>query len=80
MLVHVCGRSSSPLSAQDAVLFNDTIEHNIAYGRLGASKAEVFARGRAPLRRFAHGIPLWISTRPALGRPFRLFLRQPNLG
>lgn len=27
---------------QDTVLFNDTIYHNIAYGKLGASKEEVF--------------------------------------
>jgi ATP-binding cassette subfamily B protein len=32
---------------QDTVLFNDTIGYNIAYGRLGASRAEVEAAARA---------------------------------
>ncbi|AEG92016.1 ABCB family ABC transporter ATP-binding protein/permease [Ramlibacter tataouinensis] len=32
---------------QDTVLFNDTVEYNIAYGRAGASRAEVEAAARA---------------------------------
>lgn len=32
---------------QDAVLFNDTIEYNIAYGRPGSSKEEIVAAARA---------------------------------
>lgn len=32
---------------QDTVLFNDTIEYNIAYGKPGASKQEVIAAARA---------------------------------
>lgn len=32
---------------QDTVLFNDTIEYNIAYGRPGASKDEIVAAARA---------------------------------
>jgi ATP-binding cassette subfamily B protein len=32
---------------QDTVLFNDTIEYNIAYGRPGASKADIVAAARA---------------------------------
>jgi ATP-binding cassette subfamily B protein len=32
---------------QDTVLFNDTIEYNIAYGRAGATRAEVEAAARA---------------------------------
>ena len=32
---------------QDTVLFNDTIEYNIAYGRPGASKDEIIAAARA---------------------------------
>jgi ATP-binding cassette subfamily B protein len=32
---------------QDTVLFNDTIEYNIAYGRPGASKEEIIAAARA---------------------------------
>jgi len=33
--------------AQDTVLFNDTVEYNIAYGRPGAGRAEVEAAARA---------------------------------
>jgi ATP-binding cassette subfamily B protein len=32
---------------QDTVLFNDTIEYNIAYGRPGASRADIIAAARA---------------------------------
>ena len=32
---------------QDTVLFNDTIEYNIAYGKPGASKADIIAAARA---------------------------------
>ena len=32
---------------QDTVLFNDTVEYNIAYGRTGASRAEVEAAAKA---------------------------------
>ncbi len=32
---------------QDTVLFNDTIGYNIAYGRLGASRADIIAAARA---------------------------------
>ena len=32
---------------QDTVLFNDTVEYNIAYGRPGATRAEVEAAARA---------------------------------
>ncbi len=32
---------------QDTVLFNDTVEYNIAYGRAGATRAEVEAAARA---------------------------------
>jgi len=32
---------------QDTVLFNDTIEYNIAYGRPGASRADIVAAARA---------------------------------
>ena len=32
---------------QDTVLFNDTVEYNIAYGRPGASRAEVEAAAKA---------------------------------
>ncbi len=34
-------RQSIGIVPQDTVLFNDTVEYNIAYGRTGASRAEV---------------------------------------
>ncbi|MBL0422244.1 ABC transporter ATP-binding protein/permease [Ramlibacter sp. AW1] len=40
-------RRSIGIVPQDTVLFNDTIEYNIAYGRAGASRAEVEAAARA---------------------------------
>ena len=40
-------RAAIGIVPQDTVLFNDTIEYNIAYGRTGASRAEVEAAARA---------------------------------
>ncbi|MDR6536032.1 ABC transporter ATP-binding protein/permease [Variovorax soli] len=40
-------RQAIGIVPQDTVLFNDTIEYNIAYGRPGASRAEVEAAARA---------------------------------
>jgi ABC-type transport system involved in Fe-S cluster assembly fused permease/ATPase subunit len=40
-------RSSIGIVPQDAVLFNDTIKVNIAYGRLGATDAEVIEAAKA---------------------------------
>jgi ATP-binding cassette, subfamily B, heavy metal transporter len=40
-------RASIGIVPQDTVLFNDTVEYNIAYGRTGASRAEVEAAARA---------------------------------
>jgi ABC-type transport system involved in Fe-S cluster assembly fused permease/ATPase subunit len=40
-------RQSIGIVPQDTVLFNDTVEYNIAYGRPGASHAEVEAAARA---------------------------------
>jgi ATP-binding cassette, subfamily B, heavy metal transporter len=40
-------RQSIGIVPQDTVLFNDTVEYNIAYGRPGASRAEVEAAARA---------------------------------
>jgi ABC-type transport system involved in Fe-S cluster assembly fused permease/ATPase subunit len=40
-------RQAIGIVPQDTVLFNDTIEYNIAYGRAGASRAEVEAAARA---------------------------------
>jgi ATP-binding cassette subfamily B protein len=40
-------RSAIGIVPQDTVLFNDTIEYNIAYGRPGASHADIVAAARA---------------------------------
>ena len=40
-------RSAIGIVPQDTVLFNDTIEYNIAYGKPGASKADIVAAARA---------------------------------
>jgi ATP-binding cassette, subfamily B, heavy metal transporter len=40
-------RRSIGIVPQDTVLFNDTVEYNIAYGRTGASREEVEAAARA---------------------------------
>jgi ATP-binding cassette subfamily B protein len=52
-------RASIGIVPQDTVLFNDTVEYNIAYGRPGASRAEVEAAARA-----AH-IHAFIASTPA---------------
>ena len=40
-------REAIGIVPQDTVLFNDTVEYNIAYGRTGADRAEVEAAARA---------------------------------
>ncbi|MFC3109162.1 ABCB family ABC transporter ATP-binding protein/permease [Undibacterium arcticum] len=40
-------RASIGIVPQDTVLFNDTIEYNIAYGKPGATKDEIIAAARA---------------------------------
>jgi ABC-type transport system involved in Fe-S cluster assembly fused permease/ATPase subunit len=40
-------RAAIGIVPQDTVLFNDTVEYNIAYGRPGAGRAEVEAAARA---------------------------------
>jgi ATP-binding cassette subfamily B protein len=40
-------RAAIGIVPQDTVLFNDTVEYNIAYGRPGASRAQVVAVARA---------------------------------
>ncbi len=40
-------RSAIGIVPQDTVLFNDTVEYNIAYGRPGATRAEVEAAAKA---------------------------------
>jgi ATP-binding cassette subfamily B protein len=52
-------RQAIGIVPQDTVLFNDTVEYNIAYGRPGAGRAEVEAAARA-----AH-IHAFISATPA---------------
>ena len=48
---------------QDTVLFNDTVEYNIAYGRPGATRAEVEAAARAAhIHDFIAGTPLGYET------------------
>jgi ATP-binding cassette, subfamily B, heavy metal transporter len=51
-------RASIGIVPQDTVLFNDTVEYNIAYGRPGAGRAEVEAAAKA-----AH-IHAFISSTP----------------
>ena len=51
-------RQAIGIVPQDTVLFNDTVEYNIAYGRTGASRAEVEGAARA-----AH-IHAFISSTP----------------
>jgi ABC-type transport system involved in Fe-S cluster assembly fused permease/ATPase subunit len=52
-------RASIGIVPQDTVLFNDTVEYNIAYGRPGASRAEVEGAAKA-----AH-IHAFIASTPA---------------
>jgi ATP-binding cassette subfamily B protein len=48
---------------QDTVLFNDTVEYNIGYGRPGATRAEVEAAARAAhIHDFIAGTPLGYDT------------------
>ncbi len=48
---------------QDTVLFNDTIRYNIAYGRNGASQADVEAAARAAqIHDFIEGLPQGYDT------------------
>ncbi len=51
-------RASIGIVPQDTVLFNDTIEYNIAYGRPGASRDEVIAAARsAHIHQFIERLP-----------------------
>ncbi len=48
---------------QDTVLFNDTIRYNIAYGRDGATQAEIEAAARAAqIHEFIEGLPKGYDT------------------
>ncbi|HWY73303.1 MAG TPA: ATP-binding cassette domain-containing protein, partial [Burkholderiaceae bacterium] len=51
-------RAAIGIVPQDTVLFNDTIEYNIAYGRPGAGHAEVVAAARmAHIHDFIESLP-----------------------
>jgi len=51
-------RAALGVVPQDTVLFNDTIGYNIAYGRAGASRAEIEAAARAAsIHDFVAGLP-----------------------
>jgi len=56
-------RAAIGIVPQDTVLFNDTVEYNIAYGRPGASRAEVEAATRsAHIHDFIAATPLGYAT------------------
>ncbi|MFC5477941.1 ABCB family ABC transporter ATP-binding protein/permease [Massilia suwonensis] len=51
-------RSAIGIVPQDTVLFNDTIEYNIAYGRPGASREDIVAAARAAsIHEFIESLP-----------------------
>jgi ATP-binding cassette subfamily B protein len=51
-------RAAIGIVPQDTVLFNDSIEYNIAYGRPGATKDEIVAAARlAQIHDFVAGLP-----------------------
>ena len=52
-------RAQIGIVPQDTVLFNDTIRYNIAYGRIGATEAEIKDAARhAQIDTFIHELPL----------------------
>ncbi len=56
-------RQAIGIVPQDTVLFNDTVEYNIAYGKPGASRAEVEAAARAArIHDFISATPLGYLT------------------
>ncbi|ARV20065.1 ATM1-type heavy metal exporter [Curvibacter sp. AEP1-3] len=56
-------RQAIGIVPQDTVLFNDTVEYNIAYGRPGASRAEVEAAAKAAhIHRFIAAAPRGYDT------------------
>ena len=57
-------RAAIGIVPQDTVLFNDTIEYNIAYGRPGASRQEVIVAARAAhIHDFVESLPDGYDTR-----------------
>jgi ATP-binding cassette, subfamily B, heavy metal transporter len=56
-------RAAIGIVPQDTVLFNDTIEYNIAYGRPGATHDDIIAAARlAQIHDFIAGLPLGYQT------------------
>ncbi|HEY3177983.1 MAG TPA: ABC transporter ATP-binding protein/permease [Casimicrobiaceae bacterium] len=56
-------RAAIGIVPQDTVLFNDTIEYNIAYGRPGATKDEIIAAAKlAQIHDFIASLPLGYQT------------------
>ena len=56
-------RGTIGIVPQDTVLFNDTIEYNIAYGKPGSSKAEIVAAARAAyIHDFIESLPAGYGT------------------
>jgi ABC-type transport system involved in Fe-S cluster assembly fused permease/ATPase subunit len=57
-------RQAIGIVPQDTVLFNDTVEYNIAYGRPGASRADVESAARAArIHEFIASTPLGYDTK-----------------
>ncbi len=57
-------RGAVGIVPQDTVLFNDTVEYNIAYGHPGASHAQVVAAAKAArIHDFIHSTPQGYATR-----------------
>ncbi len=57
-------RAAIGIVPQDTVLFNDTIEYNIAYGKPGASKEEIISAARAAyIHDFIESLPDGYATR-----------------
>ncbi len=62
---------------QDTVLFNDTVKYNIAYGRIGATEAEVKEAARhAQIDKFIVELPLGYDAHGRRARPEALGRRE----